>query len=158
MLVKLKNVRINFAALFEPTVSPKFPKNDPKFQITLLLDKKKDAEKISTVAKALDEVAAGKRLDKHPLVDGDGEGQHEANAGLYTVKATSKRRPVVVGKDGEALTAEDGVIYDGCYCDVALDVYYYADMKGAFATLLGVKFVKDGEPLGRRVYSTEDMF
>lgn len=159
-LVKLKNVRINFASLFEPYTSPKFPKNDPKYQVTLLLSKtnKADCASISALAKACDEQAGGKRVDKHPLVDGDAAGQHELNAGLYVVRASNKRRPVVVGKEGEALTEADGVIYDGCYCNVALDVYYYADMKGVFITLLGVQFAKDGEPLGRRTYTPEDMF
>lgn len=159
MLVKLKNVRINFASLFEPTVSPKFPKNDPKYQVTLLLDKKADKDKISALAKACEEVLPNNaRVDKHPLVDGDAPGQHELNAGLFTVRAGSKRRPVVVNSDGAALSDSDGVIYDGCYCNIALDVYYYADMKGVFVTLLGVQFAKDGEPLGRRVYSPDEMF
>lgn len=159
-LVKLKNVRINFASVFEPFVSAKFPNNEPKYQITLLLDKeiKSDRDMVASLAKACDEAAGGAKVLKHPLIDGDEPGQHENNAGYYLVRPSNKRRPVVVGKDGEALTEADNVIYDGCYCNVALDVYYYPKMKGVFATLLGVQFAGDGEPLGRRGYTPEDMF
>lgn len=161
-LVKLKNVRVNFANVFEPTVSPKFPKNDPKYSIMLMLEKgtKQGRAHIAALTTARDAVLNGKTVadDKALLIDGDQPGQHEANAGLFTVKASNKQRPVVVDQQMAPLVAGDGVIYDGCYCNVTLDVYYFADMKGVFATLLGVQFAGDGEPLGRPRYTAEQMF
>tara|TARA_R110000868_G_scaffold151117_4_gene374749 strand:- start:6985 stop:7485 length:501 start_codon:yes stop_codon:yes gene_type:complete len=162
MLVKLKNVRLNFGHLFEASVSPKFPNNDPKYGGTFLMDKStkhgKDAVKL--LAKVRDEVLGENvvKADKMLITDGDEPGQHEANAGLFIVKAANKNRPVVVDAEGNGSVAADGLFYDGCYVNVALDVYYYADMKGVFATLLGVQFASDGDTLGVRRYTADEMF
>ena len=77
--------------------------------------------------------------------------------GCYILKANSTRRPQVVNRNAEPITADHGVIYPGCYVYVKVGIrgFTFGKMtKGVKAYLNGVQFYRDGERLG----GAADMF
>lgn len=162
MIFKFRDVRQNFGRLFEAERNPKFPKNDPKFSVTLMLDKTnpEHAKMAKDFMAVVDEVAAGRPFDNEAVIDGDAPGSHEANAGLYLVRASAAedRRPHTVGKDKRPVVKADGVFYDGCRINATVDVYYSKQYKKVCAELLGVQFHADAESLGRRELGVDEMF
>jgi hypothetical protein len=80
------------------------------------------------------------------LRDGD-EVEYDGYAGHMTLKASTKKRPLVVNKDKTPLTEQDGVVYSGCYVNGIIDLWAQNNQFGKRinATLLGVQFASDGE-------------
>lgn len=173
--IMLRNVRLSYEHIFTPTAFD--DSQDAKYSATFIISKEHaDLDKVKAAFHA-----AG--ADKYPnsfkgtewpkgftcsLKDADiqtdsmGEVLAEKNpayAGCYILEANSTRRPVVVGRRKEALTADDGVIYSGCYVNASLAAapYEYGKVKrGVKAYLNGVQFVKDGERFGTDALSDFD--
>lgn len=173
--IMLRNVRLSFEHVFTPSAFDEG--QTPKYSATFIIPKNhSDLAKVKAAFRS-----AG--ADKYPsafkgtewpkgftcsLKDADtqtdsmGEVLAEKNpayAGCYILEANSTRRPVVVGRRKEALTAEDGVIYSGCYVNASLAAapYEYGKVKrGVKAYLNGVQFVKDGERFGTDALSDFD--
>ena len=79
--------------------------------------------------------------------DGD-EVEYDGYAGCFSLKASTKKRPIVVNKDKTPLVEEDGKPYGGCYVNATVDFWVQNNAYGkrVNSTLLAVQFFKDGEP------------
>lgn len=166
--IMLRNVRMSFEHIFVPT---KFSDNqEAKYSATFIIPK--DHPDLAAVKKAfLDagresfpdafKAAGWPRGFACGLKDADvetnnmGEVLAEKNPaykGCYILEANSPRRPVVLNRDKSAISAEDGIVYSGCYVNASLAAAGYTFEKvkrGVKAYLNGVQFVKDGERFGQ---------
>lgn len=157
MKVVLKNVRLAFPQLWEAkTVNGE---GKPAFSASFILDPKHPSVKelraaFTAVAKEkwadkadswLKQLEKGDKLALH---DGDDKSAYEGFEGNMYVSARSQTRPQIRDRDKSALTREDGKPYGGCYVNAIVDVWAQDNNYGkrVNATLLGVQFVKDGDP------------
>lgn len=160
--IKLHNVRLSFPSLFRKAV---FGGDETKYEGTFLLDKKTHAEvikKIETGIKAINaDKHKGKSLaaDKVCLKDGDTI-DYDGYAGNMSIKASSTKRPMVIGTDRSPLTEDDGKPYAGCYVNAIVELWGQKNQFGerVNANLLAVQFAKDGEPFGDGVTASVDDF
>lgn len=134
------------------------------FSANIVFDGKSEGDKIRKAVKfALDEFFEGKKPGK--LVDwtvrkgDDPEFKHSFEKEFINAKSDSSV-PVGFTKDNEfnLVTAEDNIVYPGCYVKANVQVYVYKsgdgdDGKfpaGTSLRLMGVCFLRDGEPMGTR--------
>ena len=149
MSIKLNNVRLSFPSLFQKA---QFNGEETKYEATFLLDKVKHAAVIKEIEAAIQQKVASELkgakvpADKLCLRDGD-EVEYDGYSGHMTLKASTKKRPLVLNKDKSPLTEADGVVYSGCYVNAIIDLWGQNNSYGKRinATLLGVQFAADGE-------------
>lgn len=162
--INLKLARISYPHLFEPFAYQGTGKAKYSAKFLLL----KDDPQVKPLVAAMKELAAetfkDKKLppsDKLCLRDGD-QTNKEEDEGHWIVSASDDRRPVVVDRDRSPLTAEDDVIYPGCYVNVKIRLWAQDNQYGKRinANLLGVQFVKEGERFGsgRKQETADEMF
>lgn len=169
MKVTLKNVRLSFPQVFEakameagqkPAYSasgimePNHPSINALNQAINAVGKEKWNTKADANLKALR--ASGKVC----LHDGDTK-PYDGFAGNQFVQARGYVRPQVRDRDGQTpLTEADGRIYPGCYVNMIVDVWAQDNQYGkrVNASLLGIQFVRDGEPLGGGSSAEDDDF
>lgn len=152
MKITLNNVRISFPSLFHKAV---FNGEETKYEATFLLDKGEHVSLIERVKEAVQEKIKvdlkGAKLgaDKICLKDGDSI-DYEGYAGHMSIKASSNRRPLVIDRDKSPITEDDNIIYAGCYVNAIIELWAQNNNWGKRinANLMGVQFVKDGEPFG----------
>jgi len=151
--INLPAVRLSFPSLFKTAT---FGGEDTgKFEATFILDKRDHAaviEKIkAAIGRMIKEEMKGKApaADKICLKDGDQSDRAES-AGTYTIKASTKKRPLVINRDKSPITIEDNIIYAGCYVNAIISIWAQDNQWGKRinASLDGVQFVRDGEPFG----------
>jgi Protein of unknown function (DUF2815) len=67
--------------------------------------------------------------------------------GMFYLSASNRARPTVVNRRGKPVTEADGIVYDGCYGMVILDIYALEHVKGnrISADLQGFQFMRDGD-------------
>jgi len=160
--IKLNNVRLSFPSLFRKAV---FGGDETKYEGTFLLDKKTHAEVIKEIQAGIKAINAdkhkGKSLaaDKVCLKDGDTI-DYDGYAGNMSIKASSTKRPMVIGTDRSPLTEDDGKPYAGCYVNAVVELWGQKNQFGerVNANLLAVQFAKDGEPFGDGVTASVDDF
>ena len=160
--ITLQNVRLSFPSLFRKAV---FGGDETKFEATFLLDKKTHAEVIKKIDAGIEAISAdkhkGKALaaDKVCLKDGDTI-EYDGYAGNMSIKASSTKRPMVIGKDKTPLTEDDGKPYAGCYVNAVVELWGQKNQFGerVNANLLAVQFAKDGDPFGDGVTASIDDF
>ncbi len=146
----LSTVRLSFPSLFEHAEY----KGDSlgKYECTFLIDKDSDqVEHIQKAIKAVGTDVLGKDWSKAKLCLQDGaEKDYDGYENCFALKATTKKRPVVMNKDKSLLTAEDDVIYAGCYVNASISIYAFQNTYGRFvqAQLNAVQFCKDGDKFG----------
>lgn len=162
MKITLHNVRGAFLnALFEAqTVGGE---GEPAFGGTWLLDPKVHAKDIAELEAAFETIAKEKWGAKAPAVmkelrakdrlalhDGDSKSSYDGFEGMMFVTTRSKVRPTVIDRDRSPLTAADGKLYSGCYCNVIIELWPQDNSYGRRinAQLKGVQFVKDGDSFG----------
>jgi hypothetical protein len=166
MEIALRNVRISYPHLFEPFSYQ--GQGKAKFSAKFLISKTEQADQVKALADAIKALCASEARDKKVppadklcLRDGDQSGKEE-EVGYWVLSASDDRRPVVVDQKRNPLTAEDDVIYAGCYVNARIRLWYMDNQYGKRvpANLLGVQFVKDGERLGsgRVRQSADEMF
>lgn len=151
--VKIASARLSFPSLFHTASFA--GESTGKYEATAILDKKDHAAEIASIQKAIDalvkEAFKGKRPgdDKICLKDGDDMGRPEYE-GKMTIKASTKKRPLVINRDKSPITEDDNVIYAGCYCNFILTLWAQDNQFGKRinAQLDGVQFVRDGEAFG----------
>jgi hypothetical protein len=160
MKIKVQNARLAFPKLF--VAKAVADGDEPNFGASLILDPSDpgNAKTIAEIDKAIDQVAKEKwgaktdtiiklarKTDKVCLHDGDLKAQYAGFEGMRYVSANNKMRPVVVNKDTSPLTAQDGVVYAGCYVNATIELWAQDNKYGrrVNATLLGVQFVRDGD-------------
>lgn len=148
--IKLNNVRLSFPSLWRKAT---FEGTETKFEATFMLDKTEHADKIEEIKKV---IAAGIKenlkgakvaADKIALKDGDESGRDEYE-NHYTLKAANGKRPKIVDRDKGQLTEDDNRPYSGCYVNAIVEPWYQSNAYGKRVNfnLLGVQFLKDGEP------------
>lgn len=148
--IKLKNVRLSFPSLFRKAV---FQGAETKYEGTFLLDKTEHADSIkqinAAIAEMLKEHKAKLSPDKICFKDGD-DIEYEGYAGTMTIKASSGKRPLVIGKDKSPLTEDDNIIYSGCFVNAIVSLWFQDNGFGkrVNASLEAVQFAKDGQPFG----------
>jgi hypothetical protein len=172
MDVKLENVRLAFADLFEAKAFQ--GDGEPRFGATFVLDPTSPTAK--RVASAVEAVAREKwgddaakvlakletdgrvALMKKPRTDKNGDiyGGFEDS---WSVAASTKTRPLVLNTDKTPLVAADGKPYSGCYVYATVNLWAQDNKWGRRinATLMGVQFYRDGDAfVGGRAANPDD--
>ena len=77
-----------------------------------------------------------------------------------SIKAANNKRPMVIDRDKSPLTEDDNKIYAGCYVNAVIELWFQNNGFGkrVNANLLGVQFLKDGEPFGDNAGASADDF
>lgn len=156
--IMLKNVRLAFPNLFEPSTVA--GEGEPRYSAALILSPdhpqiKEIQAKIKAVAvdkwkdKADAQLTALNKTGKVALHDGDEKPNYDGFPGNMFVSASAKQsaRPTVINNDKTPLTERDGKIYAGCYVNVSLDFWAQDNGYGKRinAQLRGVQFLRDGD-------------
>ncbi len=157
--IKVARTRLSFPSLFR---TAKFGEEDTgKYEATFVLDKVKHAKEIDQIKAAISALMTENKIkvpsDKLCLKDGDESGRPEFE-GAYTIKASTKKRPVVIGKDRAPITEDDNVIYAGCFVNAIMSLWFQNNQFGkrVNAQLDGVQFAADGEPFGDAGVSVDE--
>lgn len=152
MKIKLQNVRLSFPSLFQHAAFG--GDSTGKYEATFVLDKKEHATVISQIEAEIlrlqkEEIKAKVSSDKLCLKDGDESGRDEF-AGKMTIKASTKKRPLVIDRDKTPITEDDNKVYAGCYVNAIVSLWAQNNQWGkrVNAQLDGVQFARDGEPFG----------
>jgi hypothetical protein len=132
-----------------------------KYEATFVLDKKEHADAIKQIQTAADalmkEAFKGKiPADKVCLKDGDDMARPEFE-GKMTIKASTKKRPLVINRDKSPITEDDNIVYAGCYVNAIVSLWAQNNQYGKRinAQLDGEQFCRDGEPFGDSGISVE---
>lgn len=159
MKLKLNNVRLSFADLFEAVQFD--GKGDFYFGCQLLVpegdpQKKLIDDAVAAVAKdkwGAKGAATLATLEGNPQkicwIDGK-KREYEGYAGnwaLSTKRNQSKGRPLVLDGQKNPIVAADGKVYSGCYVNASVEFWAQDNGygKGVRCTLLGVQFFRDGD-------------
>jgi len=151
MKIKIPSARLSFPSLFN--MASFGGESTGKFEATFILDKKEHAKQIeeieAAIAKLQKELKVKLASDKLCLKDGD-EMERPEYQGKMTIKASTKKRPLVINRDKTPLTEDDNVVYAGCYVNAIITLWAQNNSYGkrVNAQLDGVQFVRDGEPFG----------
>lgn len=160
--------RLSYANLFEPKG---FDGSKPKYSVALLIPKDdvQTVEKIKTAMQAAYDKGAAKLRGSGrsvpamtdinlPLIDGDKKRTGDsAYTGCYYINAKNEDQPKVFGMDGNEVMSRNEV-YSGCYARAKISFYVYnrSGNRGIACSLLGVRKVADGTPLGGSVCTADD--
>ena len=158
--IKMQAVRLSFPSLFN---TAKFGGEDTgKYEATFVLDKVEHAEVIAGIKAQIErlmkeELKCKVPSDKLCLKDGDEMGRPEFE-GKYTIKASTKKRPLVINRDKSPITESDNVIYAGCYVNAIVSLWAQDNKFGKRinAQLDGVQFCRDGEAFGDGAVSVNE--
>lgn len=146
----LKNVRLSFPSLWKTEL---YKGTDTgKYAASFLVEKDSEQGKAlaaAVTAAAEEKFGANPKKVEYCLKDGDKE-EYDGYAGMYAIKANTKKRPVVIDPKKTPITEDDNVIYGGCYVNASVEVYAMENQYGkrVGCQLNGVQFVKDGEAFG----------
>lgn len=160
--IKLQNVRLSFPSLFRKAI---FSGQETKYEGTFLINKSEQGDKVAEIQKAIDELiedrlkGAKLKADKICFKDGD-DIDYDGYAGHMSFKASSNKRPMVLDRDRTPLTEGDNRPYSGCYVNAIVELWPQDNQYGKRinANLLGVQFLKDGQPFGDGVSAKVDDF
>lgn len=145
--------RVSFPQIDKPKA---FGGGEPKYSVTMLLDKKVDGSKIKDALKKAAQDQWGSNAEKvikglmgtkgWPIHDGDREKPDMMGyEGCYYVKASSKSQPGLIDKDKqEILDMRD--LYAGCYARATILAYAYDNEfgKGLGFSLLNLQKISEG--------------
>lgn len=158
--IKIAVSRLSFPSLFRTAM---FGEQDTgKYEATFILDKKQHAETIAKIQGEVNRIIKEELKTKVPsdkicLKDGDESGRDEF-VGCFTVKASTKKRPLVIDRDKTPITEDDNKVYAGCYVNAIISLWAQNNQYGkrVNAQLDGIQFAKDGEPFGEGAISTTE--
>lgn len=156
MKIKLNNVRLSFAQLFEaktvngegkPAFSASFLINPSDPQIAAINAAIDAVAKDKWGAKADAQLKAMRTADKTCLHSGDLKANYEGFEGMMYVSSRNTLRPTVIDVDKTPLVAENGKPYSGCYVNAVVELWAQDNNYGKRinATLMGVQYFKEGE-------------
>lgn len=119
---------------------------------------------VGVMNKLLDEKNRGGKLgaDKKFFRDGDlAEKPEYENAWTINASEREDRPPALRGRDGRLLTVEDAasLMFSGCYVNMLIRPWFQDSEKWGKrinANLIGIQFVKKGEPFGESMIDDED--
>lgn len=163
-MIRIDNVRVSFPYLDKPQEGKKDDGTaaKAKFGIVGMLPKATHVAAKDLVVEAINALLAAKDNakvagDKKFIRNGDDQDRAEYE-GHWTVSAREERQPSVRNQRGELVIEERKIadmIYGGCYCNILLHPWYQDGQKvgkgfgkRVNAGLVGVQFVRDGEPFG----------
>jgi len=147
--IQIKNARLSFPSLFKKA---EFNGTVGKYEATLLFPKT-DTKTYNAVIKLIEDCKKDNKLkvapDKVFIKDGD-DVEYDGYAGMWAVKASNNSRPTVIDRDRTPLTEDDEKFYAGCYVNAIIEAWGQNNSYGkrVNSNLLGVQFVRDGEPFG----------
>jgi len=152
MTIKMASVRLSFPSLFNMATFG--GESTGKYEATFILDKKEHAATIKELQAAIEKLSKDELKGKVPsdklcLKDGD-ETERAEFAGKYTIKASTKKRPLVINRNKAPITDGDNIVYAGCYVNGIISLWAQNNQYGKRinAQLDGVQFVRDGDPFG----------
>lgn len=155
MKVMLKDVRCAYPQLFEP-VSNKFSGRE-EYSVRVMIPES-DKAQVEKIHNAMKEAFNNKfGMEKGPrkykaameskntrLLQFDDENGYYY---LNLKRRSTDGAPAVLDRNKRHLSSAEGRIYGGCYVNAVFEVWVYDNAStGAGNTLLGVQFVRDGEP------------
>jgi hypothetical protein len=150
--IKIPSARLSFPSLFN--MASFGGESTGKYEATFILDKKEHAKVIVEIEAVIgklqkDELKGKVASDKVCLKDGD-EMDRPEYAGKMTIKASTKKRPLVINRDKSAISEDDNIVYAGCYVNGIVTLWAQNNQYGKRinAQLDGVQFVRDGDPFG----------
>lgn len=156
----VKNARLSFPSLFQ--YAQYKGESLEKYECTLLVEK--DTPMAEEIQKAIKEVGTevlGKNWSKAKLCIQNGDDRdYDGYENMWALKATTKKRPLVIDRDKSPLTEDDNVIYAGAFVNAKISLYAYTNSYGSFvaAQLEAVQFAKDGEAFGGGAGASIDDF
>lgn len=169
--IKLANARLGFPHLFTPMPGEKegdtpkygcsfiFPPKDPQLALVRSTMKQAAQDKWGKDAELnLKTLIAGNRVC---LRDGATKAKHDGFDGNMFISASNAVRPLIVDADGRTqLTPRDGRPYAGCYVNCSVEIWAQDNKFGQRinASLVGVMFVRDGEPFAGGAHAEDDEF
>ena len=136
----------------------------PNYEIKLLVDKKSPgAAELRAAVEALHKAAGFNRTlpaDRICIKDGDTATNNPEDAGCLTLVAKNRKRVPVVDQKAQPLSAASGKPYAGCNVVVKCELWAQDNKFGQRinASLLGVQFAGDNEPLGGGSQPSADGF
>lgn len=156
-IVKLKNVRLSFPALF---IHEFYEGTDTgKFSATFLIPKA-NTKLVNAVEKAIEkainlqwpDTKNRPRTILDTLRDGDNE-KYDGYEDCMALKATNTKRVTLLDRGRNPLTVEDeyDLMYAGCYVNASLEFNAGTDSykkSRVWCNLRGVQFYKDGDRFG----------
>lgn len=163
-IFRIDNCRASFPHVDKPYAKADKDGKIPelKFSLVAILNKDTHQEIKGEFVKAFKEMLAANKVndlssDRKCLRDGDKQDREEY-FGHYVLSTREARRPTVRTAKGELVIEPDRIadmIYAGCYVNVLVRLWYQDGVrvgrgfgKRINAGLLGVQFVRDGEPFG----------
>lgn len=174
--LRLNNVRISFADDIFHARAPDDGDGEPKFNGEVILapdhiDVKKLDAAIDKEGKEFfgSKWAALKSkletenrlcLRKTPRTNQSGE-VYDGYEGMYWVRASSKRRPLILNANKEPISQADGIIYSGCFVNLVIEVFGHTHKKGGnrvLAQLKGVQYNGPGDAFGGGAPASSDDF
>lgn len=161
MKVVLKNVRLSFPKIFDPT---QYKGSGPlRYEAAFLVDPTSESHK--AVEDAIKEVAKAKwgakadsklkalRSSKNTCcyIPGEMTGREE-NEGLFVLTGNRKEKDGPVAKfdsDKTPIHSDNGRLYGGCYVNASVDIWAQdGEYTGIRCTLIAIQFAKDGDAFG----------
>ena len=159
--IKLNNVRLSFPSLFQKASFN--GEEGTKYEATFLFPKT-DTKTYDLVMGAIEQCKVDNKntkvgADKLCIKDGDNI-EYDGYEGMWAIKGSNAKRITLVGRDKAPVVEEDGIFYSGCYVNAILEPWSQSNKFGKRinANLLGVQFVKDGEPFGDGPVDVTDDF
>ena len=169
--ILLKDVRLAFPSLFEPTTVN--GEGNPRYSAAFILPA--EHPQIDEIRKKIEAVAREKWKDKAAstltslyktgkvaLHDGDEKAQYDGFAGNFFVTASAQENaaPTVIDRDRSPLTQRSGRPYPGCYVNASLEFWAQDNAYGKRinAQLRGVQFYKDGDSFSAGRPASSDEF
>lgn len=156
--ILLKNVRLAFPNLFEPTTVA--GEGKPRYSATLVLGP--DHPQLAEIQAAQTAVAQAKwgakaaaivkgleKQDKLALHDGDTKSKYDGFPGNFFISASAQENaaPTVIDRDRTPLSARSGRPYAGCFVNASIELWAQDNNYGqrVNAQLRGVQFYADGD-------------
>jgi hypothetical protein len=152
MKIQLPNVRLSFPSLF--THGTFNGDSTGKFEATFILDEKDHADAIkmlrSEIKKLIKEDLKGSKLGADRVCLQMGDQDRPEYEGKFTIKTSTKKRPMLINRDKTPIVEEDGVLYAGCYVNAIVSLWAQNNGYGKRINgqLDGIQFVRDGDAFG----------
>jgi hypothetical protein len=184
MKIKIKDVRLAYVNIFEPTNMR--GEDDPKkktYNLVAIFDPKHDANKQiedamlaaaqekfpdteNTKDRGRKKLAQFKKKGNVPYFveenTNDNGDPQPGFAGMHYLRARNKTRPTIKDLDATTITQDIGRPYSGCYAHVIVDIWAQGSEKGyeerINCSLLGVQFFRDGDSFGGSKPATDEDF
>jgi hypothetical protein len=161
----IKNVRLSFPALFQPTAFT--PGDTPKYSASFLLDKVANAADIKRIQAEVQRVIAEKWGTKKPanlkscLHEGSEKEYDGYDEDIMFISSSNNKKPVLVDKNPKiALEDEDARLFAGCYVNASISLWAQDNKWGKRinANIAAVQYNRAGEPFGEGAVNAETTF